>query len=144
MDDRIIELLDRNLQEVFGEGDSARRRAAIRDIYCEDCVLYVPHGVFVVASFVSPYEESRKFVRGLCRSFTEVYVATPIEECERRDVKGLYAKARRGEIPNFTGVSDPYEVPTKPDVVLDTSRLSVEDAGRAVLRHLQRRIPEFL
>ena len=49
MDDRIIELLDRNLQEVFGEGDSARRRAAIRDIYCEDCVLYVPHGVFVVA-----------------------------------------------------------------------------------------------
>ena len=69
------------------------------------------HGVYVVASLVSPYRESRDFVRRLCRNFIEVHVATPLEECERRDVKGLYAKARRGEIANFTGIDDPYEPP---------------------------------
>jgi bifunctional enzyme CysN/CysC len=91
------------------------------------------HGVFVLASFVSPYRESRDFVRGLCRNFVEVYVSTPLEECERRDSKGLYARARRGEIRQFTGIDDPYEAPASPDLVLDTSRLSVEEAGRRVL-----------
>ena len=91
------------------------------------------HGVTVVASFVSPYRESRDFVRGLCQRFIEVYVATPLAECERRDVKGLYAKARRGEIGEFTGISDPYEPPLVPDLTLDTSRMSVEDAGRRIL-----------
>lgn len=96
------------------------------------------HGVFVVASFVSPYEDSRRFVRSLCRAFVEIYVSTPIEECERRDVKGLYARARRGEIDNFTGVSDGYEIPQSPDVVLDTTRLSIPEATRMVLAHLNR------
>jgi adenylylsulfate kinase len=95
------------------------------------------HGVFVVASFVSPYAASRRFVRELCHSFVEVYVSTPLEECERRDPKGLYAQARRGEVANFTGVSDPYEVPESPEVSIDTSRLSVEAAGRAVLDALR-------
>ena len=90
-------------------------------------------GVFVVASFVSPYEDSRRFVRGLCRNFVEVYVATPLEECERRDPKGLYAKARRGEIANFTGVSDPYEPPASPDVVVDTTNARVEQLRDRVL-----------
>lgn len=99
------------------------------------------HGVFVVASFVSPYEESRQFVRRLCKSFVEIYISTPIDVCEGRDVKGLYAKARRGEIANFTGISDPYEIPQRPDLILDTTRLTVEAAGRAVLRHLHSRIP---
>ena len=98
------------------------------------------HGVTVVASFVSPYRESRDFVRGLCRNFIEVYVSTPIEECERRDVKGLYAKARRGEIQEFTGVSDPYEPPITADLVLDTSRMSVEEAGRQVLAIVDARL----
>ncbi len=80
------------------------------------------HGVIVVASFVSPYRESRDFVRGLCRNFVEIYVATPLEECERRDVKGLYARARRGEIRNFTGIDDPYEPPEHPELTLDTRR----------------------
>ncbi|MGQ0702907.1 MAG: adenylyl-sulfate kinase [Gemmatimonadales bacterium] len=97
------------------------------------------HGVFVVASFVSPYEDSRKFIRGICQSFIEVHVSTPLEECERRDPKGLYARARRGEIDNFTGVSDPYEAPAAPDLVIDTSRMAVEDAGAAVLRLLRDR-----
>lgn len=92
------------------------------------------NGVFVVASLVSPYQDSRDFVRGLTNRFLEVYVSTPLEECERRDVKGLYAKARKGEITNFTGIDDPYEVPTNPELVLGTVGRSVEDAGREVLK----------
>jgi adenylylsulfate kinase len=91
------------------------------------------HDVTVVVSFVSPDRESRDFVRGLCRNFVEVHVATPLEECERRDPKGLYARARRGEIHNFVGVSDPYEPPLSPELVVDTSQISIEDAGRRVL-----------
>ena len=98
------------------------------------------HGITVIASLVSPYRESRDFVRNLCRDFVEVYVSTPIEECERRDVKGLYAKARRGEITSFTGVDDPYETPTSPELVLDTSRLSVEEAATRVLETVRRRV----
>jgi adenylylsulfate kinase len=91
------------------------------------------HGVFVVASLISPYRDSRDFARRLCRRFIEVHVATPIEECERRDVKGLYAKARRGDIREFTGIDDPYEPPLAPEVVVDTSSLDVASAGRLVL-----------
>jgi adenylylsulfate kinase len=98
------------------------------------------NGVFVVASFVSPYRESRDFVRQLCGEFIEVHVATPLEECERRDVKGLYARARRGELKNFTGIDDPYEAPVKPDIVLDTTKMSVEEAGGKVIGLLRPRI----
>jgi len=91
------------------------------------------HGVVVIVALISPYRESRDFVRSLCRRFIEVHVSTPIDACERRDVKGLYARARRGEIAEFTGVSDPYEPPLSPELVVDTSNLSVEDAGRRVL-----------
>jgi adenylylsulfate kinase len=78
-------------------------------------------------------------VRGLCRNFVEVYVSTPIAECERRDAKGLYAKARRGEIRHFTGIDDPYEAPAAPDLVIDTSRLTVDEAGEQVLNVLRER-----
>jgi adenylylsulfate kinase len=94
------------------------------------------HGVTVVASFVSPYRESRDFIRKCCHHFIEIYVATPLEECERRDVKGLYARARRGEIKNFTGIDDPYETPEHPELTLDTRALSVEESVSRVLeRH---------
>ena len=66
----------------------------------------------------------------------EIYVATPLDECERRDVKGLYARARRGEIRNFTGIDDPYEVPERPELTLDTRALSVEQCVSAVLERL--------
>lgn len=95
------------------------------------------NGVFVVASLVSPYEESRRFVRSLCKNFVEVYVSTPLAECERRDVKGLYAKARAGTIQNFTGVSDPYEPPTAPEVTLDTSGESLEQSVQLVMKRLE-------
>ena len=81
------------------------------------------HKVFVIASFVSPYRESRDFVRHLCEDFTEIYISTPYEECERRDVKGLYERARKGEIKQFTGLDDPYEPPLNPELEINTSSL---------------------
>lgn len=86
------------------------------------------HGVTVVCALISPYAEARQYVRALCRHFVEVYVATPLAECERRDPKGLYARARRGEIQNFTGIDDPYEPPGKPEVVIDTSVMPLDEA----------------
>jgi adenylylsulfate kinase len=91
------------------------------------------HGVTVVASLVSPYRESRDFIRKHCSEFVEIYVATPLDECERRDVKGLYARARRGEIRNFTGIDDPYETPENPELTLDTRVWSVEECVARVL-----------
>jgi adenylylsulfate kinase len=84
-------------------------------------------GVVVVASFVSPHRESRDFARKLAKKFIEIYVSTPVEECEKRDVKGLYAKARRGEIPNFTGISDPYESPLNAELSIDTSKIAFQE-----------------
>src|SRR5215216_8129040 len=97
------------------------------------------HGITVVASFVSPYRESRDFVRRLCPGFVEIYVSTPLEECERRDIKGLYARARRGEIQNFTGISDPYEPPDHPELTLDTRTLSVDQCVAQVLERYEHR-----
>jgi 3'(2'),5'-bisphosphate nucleotidase len=94
------------------------------------------HGVTVIASLVSPYRASREFVRGLSRRFVEVHVATPLEECERRDVKGLYAKARRGEVTRFTGIDDPYELPEAPELRIDTTGRSVEQCAEEVLAAL--------
>lgn len=91
------------------------------------------HGVTVVCALISPYAAARARVRGLCRRFIEVYVATPLEECERRDVKGHYARARAGEIRNFTGIDDPYEPPEAPEVVIDTRTQSIDEAVEAVL-----------
>ena len=86
------------------------------------------NGVIVVAAFISPYEESRKFVRDLCNNFIEVHVSTPLEECKRRDIKGLYARAEKGEIKNFTGIDDPYEVPLQPELRIDTTNITVDEA----------------
>jgi 3'(2'), 5'-bisphosphate nucleotidase len=96
------------------------------------------HGVTVVASLVSPYTESRSFVRGLCRRFVEIWISTPFEECARRDVKGLYARARSGELRNFTGLDDPYEPPDRPELAIDTTGLPVDEAVRRVIEYLDR------
>lgn len=96
------------------------------------------HGVAVIASFVSPYHESRAFVRGLCRNFIEVFVSASLEECERRDVKGLYRKARAGEIRNFTGIDDPYEAPSNPEVIVHTERQSVDESVALVMNYLNK------
>lgn len=97
-------------------------------------------GVFVVASFISPYQDSRDAVRAMCRSFIEVYVSTPLDECERRDTKGLYARARRGEIANFTGINDPYEPPPGAELVIDTTHVGVDEAVRRVVSLVRSRM----
>ena len=96
------------------------------------------HGIVVVASLISPYREARAFVRSLCPRFIEVYVATSLAECERRDAKGLYARARRGEVRNFTGIDDPYEPPEQPELTIDAAKVSVEEACAIVLRRLDK------
>jgi adenylylsulfate kinase len=94
------------------------------------------HGVFVVCALISPYAEAREYVRSLCRRFVEVYVSTPLDECERRDVKGLYRRARRGEIANFTGLDEAYEPPAAPELRIDTRETSVEEAADLIMTTL--------
>lgn len=91
------------------------------------------HGVTVVCALISPYAEARQYVRSLCHRFIEIHVSTPLEECERRDRKGLYARARRGEITHFTGIDDPYESPLHPELSIDTTRISVDEAVAMVM-----------
>lgn len=94
------------------------------------------HDVLVIASFISPYREARAFVRSLCNNFIEVYISTPLEECEKRDPKGLYKKVRKGEITNFTGIDDPYEVPENPEIEIDTTGISVDEAVNQILAYI--------
>ncbi len=94
------------------------------------------HKVFVIGSFISPYKEAREFVREICDDFTEVYISTPFEECERRDVKRLYAKARSGEIKNFTGLDDPYEAPENPELEIDTTDITLSEALNQVIEYM--------
>ena len=100
--------------------------------------LMIDAGLVVIASFVSPYKEDRENVKRIVGydNFVEVFVNTPIEECERRDVKGLYAKARAGEIKNFTGVNAPYEAPPVPDVEIDTTMVSVKEAVSLIIKFI--------
>jgi adenylylsulfate kinase len=98
------------------------------------------HGVTVLCALISPYAESRQWVREHCRNFLEVYVSTPLAECERRDVKGLYASARRGEIREFTGLDSPYEPPLNPDLAIDASLFTVEECVTQVFDAWARRM----
>ena len=103
------------------------RRENIRRI-AEIGKLFVQTGIVTIACFVSPTRELRRMARDIigAEDFREVYIMAPLEECERRDVKGLYARARRGEVKDFTGISAPYEAPDRPDLTLDTSRLTLQ------------------
>jgi adenylylsulfate kinase len=97
-------------------------------------------GAAVIAAAISPYEETRRTARGLVEEFgpfVEVYVKASVEECARRDVKGLYAKAFAGEITGFTGVDDPYENPSNPEIVIDTEEHDPEESARMILTKLE-------
>jgi adenylylsulfate kinase len=96
------------------------------------------HGVTVHCALISPYAEVRRWAREQCRRFVEVYVSTPLAECERRDPKGLYAAARRGDIRQFTGIDDPYEPPEHPEVTIDTTGTPLEDAVARVVAAWER------
>jgi len=104
------------------------------------CSMLEKNGVIVVASFVSPYRESRDFARKLATNFVEVYMKTTVEACERRDERGHYAKARAGEYRYFPGVDVEYEEPISPELVIDIDNLTVDQAARQVTRYLQKNI----
>ena len=98
----------------------------------------VDAGLICITSFISPFASERKMARDLLEDgeFVEVFIDTPLEECEKRDVKGLYAKARAGDLPNFTGISSPYENPEQPEIRIDTMSMSAEEAADFILDYL--------
>lgn len=101
--------------------------------------LMIDAGLLVMTAFISPFRIDRRMVRDLVQDheFIEVYMNTPIDECERRDPKGLYKKARSGEIKNFTGVDSAYEVPEVPEVQIDTVSLSIEECADQIINYLK-------
>jgi adenylyl-sulfate kinase len=101
--------------------------------------LMIDAGLLVMTAFISPFREDRRMVRSLVQNheFIEIYMDTPIDECERRDPKGLYKKARKGEIKNFTGVDSDYEVPEIPEVVINTVDLSIEECADQIINYLK-------
>ncbi len=104
--------------------------------------LFIDTGIITIAAFISPNNEMREMASSIIGkdNFLEIYVSTPLEECEKRDVKGLYAKARKGEIKDFTGISAPFEAPSCPALSLDTSILSVEESVNLLLELILPRV----
>lgn len=101
--------------------------------------LMVDAGLIVLTAFISPFEEERAFAKNIIGTdnFVEVFIDTPLEVCEQRDVKGLYQKARSGEISNFTGISSPFEPPTNPDIIVKTANRPLEDCVLEVINYLK-------
>ncbi len=114
------------------------RKENIRRI-SEISKLFIDSGIVVLSAFVSPYIKDRNDIKSIVESsnFVEVFINTSIEECERRDVKGLYKKARLGEISNFTGISAPYEKPIEPDIEIDTEKLTVNQSVEKIYRYIK-------
>ena len=123
----------------LGFSDAARTENIRR--VGEAAKLFVEAGMVVLTAFISPFEADRARVRALLGAgdFVEVYCQCPLDVCERRDVKGLYKRARAGDIAEFTGISSPYEPPPAPDLVLDTAAMSLEQSVEAVLALLKTR-----
>jgi adenylylsulfate kinase len=138
---RRVELLDGDeVREHLSKGlgfSKADRDQNIRRIGWVAAVL-ARNGVVSVTAAISPYRSVRDEVRGWIDNFVEIHVATSLEECEARDVKGLYARARTGEIPEFTGVSDPYEPPLTPELRIDTSGKTPQECAVEVVTYLER------
>jgi len=145
-------LLERGVRTYILDGDNVRhglnknlgfspedRTENIRRIG-EVAKLFTDAGMVALTAFISPYRADRDQVRGLMAAgdFVEVFVDCPVDVCEQRDVKGLYKKARAGEIKEFTGVSAPYEAPLRPELTLDTSAQSVEESAKQILAYLER------
>lgn len=146
------ELYQRGIHTYILDGDNIRhglnqnlgfspedRKENIRRIG-EVSKLFVDAGIMTMTAFISPYREDREAVRRLMDEsdeFIEIYVKCSVEECERRDPKGLYKKARKGEIQNFTGISAPYEAPERPEIVVETDRQPLEESVKKVLNYLE-------
>jgi adenylylsulfate kinase len=119
----------------------AARKENIRRV-AEVCRMFLDAGIISLATFITPREELRLLARHIIGGddFVEIYLSTPLEECERRDVKGLYRRARCGTVANFTGVDSPFEMPHSPQLTIDTECRSVEECADEVLQYLRPRI----
>lgn len=124
-----------NSNLTFSEED---RKENIRRIG-EVAKLMVDAGIVVITAFISPFREDRDRVRNLLgvEEFIEVYLNTPVEKCEERDVKGLYKKARDGEIKDFTGINSPYEIPENPEIIIDTAEKTAEESVNILLNKIE-------
>ena len=103
--------------------------------------LFVDAGLIVMAAFISPYEKDREFARSIVEDdeFLEIYIKCALDVCEQRDVKGFYKKARQGIIKNFTGIDDPYEEPERPEIVVETDKMTVEESVEKIMNYLEER-----
>lgn len=148
------ELYERGLHTYILDGDNVRsglnkdldfseasRKENIRRIG-EVAKLMVDAGVITLTAFISPFEEERQLVKNMlgAERYVEVYIDCPIEECEKRDVKGLYQKARNGEISNFTGISSPFEIPQNPDVSVPTHKVSIEGGVEMIIKTIEKKL----
>jgi adenylylsulfate kinase len=144
------ELFDKGIRTYVLDGDNVRhglnsnlgfsredRKENLRRI-AELSKLFVDAGIIVIAAFISPYREDREYIRKCFEgdNFLEIYVKCSIEECEHRDPKGQYKKARAGIIKEYTGISAPYEEPENPDLVIDTENMTIEDSVKTIIRFL--------
>lgn len=116
-----------------GRAENIRRIGEVARLFCDA-------NVFAITAFISPYQSDRDRVRALhaAGDFVEIFVDCPIEVCESRDVKGLYARARRGEVEDFTGVSAPYEAPAKPEIKIATEDSTVDESVDRILEYLRK------
>lgn len=131
-----VEVLDgdevrRNLSPQLGFSKEDRQIHANRVAYVSK--LLSRNGVIVLVGLISPYRDFRQHAREMIGDFVEVYVKCSVEACKERDVKGHYKKALSGEIPNFTGISDPYEEPENPEVIVDTEKETAEESAQKIL-----------
>lgn len=119
----------------FNEADRVENIRRISEL----AKLFVDSGLIVLTAFISPFKADRQQARSLLEGseFIEVYVDTPIEICEQRDPKGLYEKARKGEIPHFTGISSPYEAPVNPEITVKTNEFEIEEVADQVINYLR-------
>ena len=107
--------------------------------------LMIDAGLVVLAAFVSPYKKDRENIKNIVKdvNFVEIFINTSLEECERRDVKGLYKKARAGEIKNMTGISAPYEAPENPDIEIDTMEESIEASVKKIIKKIKPKLKSY-
>lgn len=131
--DNIRHGLNKNLG--FSPEDRAENIRRIGEI----AKLFTDANIVTITAFISPYRQDRDNVRKLLKhgEFVEVYVKCPVEKCEQRDTKGLYKKARAGEVKEFTGISAPYEEPLNPELTIDTSNMPVEESTRVIISYLE-------
>ncbi len=121
----------------FSDNDRVENIRRIREV----SKLFVDAGLIVLTAFISPFQQERDKVRNLVEEgeFIEIFIDTPLKVCEGRDPKGLYKKARDGEIPNFTGISSPYEVPTKAEVHIKNDKMSIDECVEKIIEYLKNR-----